>query len=300
MRVNVKHESFKLSVPGGKWQEEKAEVAIVGLGLIGGSIGLGLQDFGYPVGGYDANPHVMEMAIERGAINGIFENLADVAEAEVIFLCTPPEAVIPVLTELAPIIRPETILTDCSSVKAELIKVIHRDFPALIPNFVGGHPMSGKHIGGIANASWDLFERSAWVLTPGESTDRHAFSKVNQLVCGLGAKVFLMTPEEHDKHVALLSHIPHILAAQLIQSAQGLAYPQVAAGSWRDLTRVAGSSPELWTEIVMNNRQAIADALRMLADEMQGFAQLVEDGDSENINWLFSAAKESKRRMDAE
>ncbi|MFZ4508515.1 MAG: prephenate dehydrogenase [Fimbriimonas sp.] len=297
MRVHIRHESFRLSRPGGRWEESKAEVAIVGLGLIGGSIGLGLQDFGYQVGGYDVDPQVLETAIERDAVNGIFDNLEEVVEADTIFIAVPPAHVLPILREIKPFLRPETVVTDCASVKADIVEAVHAEFPELAPRFVGGHPMAGKHVGGIQNAAWNLFENAAWVLTPDAGTDRQAVSRINQLVCGLGAQVYHMAPDEHDRHVALLSHVPHILAAQLVQTSQGLAYPQVAGGSWRDLTRVAGSDPALWTQIVMNNRAAIADSLRALADELAGFAILVEDGDKENVEWFFNAARESKRRQ---
>jgi prephenate dehydrogenase len=300
MRVHILHDSFKLSRPGGRWEISRAEVAIIGLGLIGGSIGLGLQDFSYAVGGWDIDPSAIDLALQRGAINGRFDSPEEAAEADLIVVATPPEAVVPTLERLAPHLRPETVITDCASVKAEIVGGVRRIAPPILPQFVGGHPMAGLHLSGIGNATWNLFEGAAWVLTPTAETDRQAYSTVSKMVHGLGAKVYLMDPAEHDRHVALLSHVPHLVAAQLMKEAIGLSYPQVSGGSWRDMTRVASSDPGLWTEIVMNNREAIAGVLRRLSTEMDQIATMVEEGDAFNVRRLFEDGREAKRRMGRE
>jgi prephenate dehydrogenase len=271
------------------------DVGVVGLGLIGGSIALNLaQDF--TVGGFDTNKEARTRALEIGAITYAAPNLRSLADAKIVFLATPPSGVIPTLRELGDILRPEAVVTDCSGSKTELIAAIERESPKLLNQFVGGHPMAGRESGGIENASAELFQGAAWILTPGASTDIRAIDMVVGMIPTFGAHPVIMTPEEHDEAVALVSHLPHVLAGTLVQMALGLRYPEVAGGSWRDLTRVAGADPQLWTEVVMSNRTHVARAILELNSRLEELQEAIESGNRAKITRFFEASKAAKKR----
>ena len=154
--------------------------------------------------------------------------------------------------------------------------------------------MAGREQGGLAQARRSLFERAAWILTPSELTQPRAVEMVAGIIPTFGAYAVMMTPAEHDETVALLSHLPHVVAGLLVDMATVLRRTDVAAGSWSDLTRVAGADPVLWTDIVMANRKHLTASLASLGERLGELAPIIEAGDRDAIFEFFSKAKRLK------
>ena len=269
------------------------DVGVIGLGLVGGSIALNLsQDFA--VTGYDVDIGARGEALARGAIAHAADSLAAFSNVKLIFIATPPAAVVPTMVGLADTLRGDAVVTDCASAKWGIVEAVLTQAPGIAPQFVGGHPMAGRERGGLAQARRTLFEHAAWILTPSEVTKPGAVEMVAGIIPTFGAYPVMMTPAEHDETVALLSHVPHVIAGILVQMATGLRRTDVGAGSWSDLTRVAGADPVLWTDIVMANRMHLSASLTTLGDRLLKIAPIIEAGDRDAIYEFFANAKRAK------
>ncbi|MHB8635009.1 MAG: prephenate dehydrogenase [Fimbriimonadaceae bacterium] len=269
------------------------DVGVIGLGLVGGSIALNLsQDFA--ITGYDVDIGVRGEALARGAIAHAAASLADFSVVKLIFIATPPAAVVPTLVGLASTLRADAVVTDCAGAKWSIVEAALAQAPEIAPQFVGGHPMAGRERGGLAQARRSLFERAAWILTPSAVTRPSAVEMVAGIIPTFGAYTVIMTPDEHDETVALLSHSPHVIAGILIQMATGLRRTDVAAGSWADLTRVAGADPVLWTDIVMANRKHLSASLASFGAQLAHLEPLIQAGDRDAIFNFFVRAKRAK------
>lgn len=264
-------------------------IGVVGLGLIGGSIAFNLaQDF--DVVGYDVDPAIRREALSRGAITSEATSLAAMGGLKLIFVATPPGTVVPIVVRLSETLRPDAIVSDCAGSKSAIVDAISTGLPQLAPRFVGGHPMAGRERGGLAQARIDLFQGASWILTPGPETEPRALAMLTGLVPTFGAHPVLMDPESHDEAVALFSHLPHILAGELVQMSMTLTRRDVGAGSWADLTRVAGADPVLWTDIVMANRRFVSQSVRDLTGRLSKLVVAIERGERDVIRAFFEAA----------
>ncbi len=273
--------------------ERRPRVGIVGLGLIGGSVGLGLrQGFAEAVVGSDRSSEVADEALLRGCVDSVAPWPEGFEGCDLVVLAAPPSA-IPALMEQAEALSPGTVVTDVASVKASVAKQIPE---RLAPSFVPGHPLAGTEGSGPGEAKADMFRGSTWVLCPDERQRPDALSLVERMVRALGASPVQMDPASHDRHVALVSHLPHVLAAALLMQSATLDHPEVAGGSWRDLTRVGGSSPELWSDIMLSNRDAMLAVLNSTRETMEDFTAALEAGDREGLRERFARASEVKRR----
>jgi prephenate dehydrogenase len=262
-------------------------IGIVGTGLIGASVGMSLKAKGYEILGHDSNPTNLKIARERYAIDMApgLETLAK--ECRVVFICVPPALLIPVSKEVVQLRGPETVVTDCGSIKQELAEWA-KDHPWFVP----GHPMAGHEKGGPKFASNWLFRGAKWIITPHENNDESAVKQVEQLVREMQATPIRLRPEVHDKHVGVLSHLPHILAALLLEQGSELGSTQVGGGSWKDLTRVAGVDPNLWTQILLGNRRELVAILSQARSRLEGIETALENGDETFIhNWLLDMQK---------
>ncbi|MCW5941921.1 MAG: prephenate dehydrogenase/arogenate dehydrogenase family protein [Fimbriimonadaceae bacterium] len=267
-------------------------VGVVGLGLIGGSVAAGLKRAGHPVWGFDTDDAAMREALRRGYLDQVVPRPSDLGACDVVVVAVPPTKTIEALARLegAP-----TILTDCTSVKVPVTDWVRASVvDGVRTRFVGGHPMAGLENGGIAHARPDLFEGAPWILTPLETTDPRAVDAVAALVQSLGAHPVTMSPETHDAHVALLSHLPHVLAALLVTEARTLDDSSVGGGSWRDLTRVGGAEPELWTQILELNAREVLLRLDRALDRLLDFRNALGRNDFEAIRRWFVEAREAK------
>jgi prephenate dehydrogenase len=268
------------------------QIGIVGLGLIGGSVGLALRDPSRRLVGCDPNPAHEKTARDRFCVDEILP-MADVCRSEVVFVAVPPAVTIEVCRE-ALRQSADTVVTDCTSVKQQIVTALDAE-----PRFVGGHPMAGHEKGGPGFSSAWMFRGAKWLLTPSAASSRESVNKVKQLVSVMGAEAISIRSDEHDRLVATLSHLPHVLAALLVRLAEPLSHVQAAGGSWRDLTRVAGAEPELWSQILTGNREQVVSVLADCEQTLAELRQALEHGDGDAVHEFFSRAKLAKAKHDA-
>jgi prephenate dehydrogenase len=246
--------------------------AVVGTGLIGGSIGLALRRAGWHVTGHDADEQSAATALAMGAIDAVGTD----AEAEVTFVATPVQAVVDAARWA--LAATGGIVTDVGSAKASIVDGVDD------PRFLGGHPMAGSEQEGVEGADPDLFNGAVWVLTPTPATPDATFTALRSIVTELGAEVVALDPASHDALVAVVSHVPHLTAATLMaladeRATEHRALLRLAAGGFRDMTRVASGHPGIWPDICAENRDAIVEALDGLVAGLQQVREIVATGD---------------------
>ena len=251
-------------------------IGIVGLGLIGGSLGLDLRAFGHQVLGVSRHSETCQRAIDRGVVDDASINLTLLAAADVVFVCTPIAAIAPTVQQLIPHLSPDAIITDVGSVKTAVIKEV----TPLWHNFVGGHPMAGTEHSGIEAAVSGLFTGNPYVLTPIETTPPSAVQIVEEIVRSLTSRVFFCRPEDHDRAVAWISHLPVMVSGSLINACMSETDPtvlalaqQLASSGFRDTSRVGGGNPELGVMMAHYNRESL---LRSLVSYRHSLDQLIE------------------------
>ena len=256
-------------------------VAIVGLGLLGGSMGLALHraNAAQEIVGYDMEQGVSESARAMGAIDRSYSSLGDAVQgAEIVILATPVGAMHFLLQNLASLVAPGTVITDVASTKAQVVQWAETYLPSTV-SFVGGHPMTGKEASGVDVADVELFHQCIYCLTPTPNTQVEALNKVVSLVEVLNARAWYLDPEEHDKQVASISHLPFIASSALMNTiAHDATWSNASfltAGGFRDMTRLAAGSPTMYRDICITNKDAITSlldayihALQQLRDEI--------------------------------
>ena len=257
---------------------------VLGLGLIGGSIALALAQLGYEVGGSDAKEATVGDAIKRGIIShaGLFP------DAQVTFVATPVGTV----TDQVRFALQHTagVVTDVGSVKAPVSREIHDE------RFVPGHPMAGSELDGLDGADATMFDGATWVLTPNSTSTDESFSVVAGLVSRFGAEVVALDPERHDDVVAVVSHVPHLTAATLMgladqRSEEHLALLRLAAGGFRDMTRIASSRPGIWLDICEQNHESIVRGLDALIADLSEMRDVVA---TKNRDALFARLEKAR------
>ena len=264
--------------------------AIVGTGLIGGSIGLALRERGWWVVGSDQDEAVAAEALRRGALDAV----GPPTDADLIFVATPvSSAAAEAGKALASANGP---VTDVASVKAPIVAAVAD------PRFVGGHPMAGSEQDGVAGARADLFQNAVWVLTPTDETDDDSLVQTRSAVASLGADVVSLTPERHDALVAVVSHVPHLTAATLMaladeRSEEHQAMLRLAAGGFRDMTRIASGHPGIWPDICQENSDAICSALDRFIDALSDVRALVADGNRAGLLGLLEKARNARAHL---
>lgn len=271
--------------------------ALIGVGLIGGSLGMALRArrLAREVVGVTRAEAAIARAQQRGAIDrGSMDPAAGVQGADLVVLAVPPEHVVPMARRVIPHLAPAALLTDVASVKAGIVRSIDALLaPAGSVMYVGGHPMAGNEGQGIAAADPGLFEGTAYLITPAPETPRAAVDRLAELARGLGAVPVEMAPDEHDRAVALVSHLPYLVAAALM-GATGEAAP-AAGPAFLGATRVAGSPVALWAQICRLNREQIRAALRAFREELARLEAAIGDGD--RLDALLEAARTARRRL---
>ncbi|HEX5763495.1 MAG TPA: prephenate dehydrogenase/arogenate dehydrogenase family protein [Solirubrobacterales bacterium] len=279
------------------------KAAILGVGLIGGSIGLAArQKLECEVVGWGPNRPTLERALELGAVDRAVDSVeAACAEAEVVF-CAAPVSVLPELVRAALAASgPETVVTDAGSTKRALVAAFSAD-----ERFIGGHPLAGAETAGVANARADLFEGARWYLTPTETSSGILYDRLQRTVAGLGARPQAIDPEAHDRLMATVSHLPHVVAdvlaaqaaAELVRDSQRM--PE-AGPSFRDATRVAGSNPAIWSDIFLANREAVVAAIDDTVARLGEARELIAAGDRDAIAaWHAAAAADRDRLLETE
>jgi prephenate dehydrogenase len=265
---------------------------VVGTGLIGGSIGLRLREQGWHVTGRDADTASAERARQLGALDAVGGD----ADAEITFVATPVGSV---ADEVRRALRDTRgLVSDVGSVKTPMLELMSD------PRYVGGHPMAGSELEGVDGARPDLFEGATWVLTPVEATDDESLTTVRSIISSFGAEVVALTPERHDTMVALVSHVPHLTAATLMKLADERSTEQrvllrLAAGGFRDMTRVAAGHPGIWPDICAENRTAIVDEMDQLIDALTEMRNVVDKNDRDGLTAMLEKAREARVAMPA-
>lgn len=268
------------------------EVLIIGIGLIGGSLGLALQgsELVRRITGVDAEPEVVAQALEIGAIDETASMQEAVERAGIIFLCTSPAAYPELLQQIRPWLRPGTLLSDVGSTKKDIVELF-QDLPPGVTG-IGGHPMAGSETAGIQGADRYLFENAVYVLTPHQKAHNRAIDELTALLGATGARIQIMDAVLHDRIVARVSHIPHLAAVALVNLTGGDSNTMMmAAGGFRDTTRVASSNPALWEDIIFSNRGNIVAELDSLIAELAAMKDAIADNDSAAVRLRLQEAK---------
>lgn len=260
---------------------------IIGVGLIGGSVALALRSQGWHVSGDDRDAATLDLALQLEVIDATGID----PSAEITFVATPVGGVV----EAAERALAETsgIVTDVGSVKQAIALAIDN------PRFVAGHPMAGSEQDGVAGARPGLFNNATWVITPTETTSDDAYTVVRQVVRTLGAEVVSMEPELHDVAVARISHVPHLTAATMMVMAAGNEFDndavlRLAAGGFRDMTRIAAGHPAIWLDICEQNKDSIVESLDDLISGLLNAKQIVETTDRDALRSLLTGARTAR------
>ena len=274
-------------------------IAVLGLGLIGGSVGLAARErlSGVDLAGFDPVPEAVEAALERGAIHAAAESVAEaLAGARACLCCAPVGALPQLVAEALAAAGRDCIVSDVGSTKRAIAASIDDE------RFVGGHPVAGAETAGIEHARADLFEGATWYLTPGDRASGLLYERLHRLVAALGAHPVAIDPDTHDRLLAVVSHLPHVLANVLVSrvagrvKAEGEALPRVGP-SFRDATRVAGANPAIWGDIYATNGPAIAAEIDAAAAALGEVAEALRAGDAERIAAWSEAARADRERV---
>jgi len=273
-------------------------ITIIGPGLLGGSIGLGLRERGFDgrIVGVARKPQTRDAAVQRGCIDEAFETLVPAcADADLVVIATPVGTVARILEHLDPLVSDEAVITDVGSTKASIVAAADR-LLGRPQRFVGSHPMAGMEATGPEAARADLYRGRPVILTPGEHTDPVALRHVEQLWRTLGMRIVRLTPEEHDRAVATVSHLPHALAVLLMELAPRSGGLHIASSGLESMTRLAGGDVTMWADIFVDNAEAVAEALEAYEDHLKAFRDMVASGDRDAIVETLAAARETRRR----
>ena len=265
-------------------------ITIVGVGLIGGSIGLAAKKRGVcrQVRGVGRDQAKLRHAIDLGAIDASTLELAQgVSNTGLVVFCTPVDRIAEQALSVRTHYLADTIITDAGSTKSAIVQAIE---PTLAASFVGSHPLAGSEKQGVEHARADLFVERWTVLTPTARTNPQALAKVERFWQALGSKTRCLSPDEHDRALALTSHLPHLLAAALagILPAD---WTDLAATGFRDTTRVAAGDPGVWTPIFQHNRAAVQSALDRLEERLSAFRQAIANDDAAALDQLLAQGK---------
>ena len=273
---------------------EFKNIVIVGCGLIGGSFALALRRAGYSgrIAAYGGT-RSPRIALERGVVNDIEKSFdrGEVCDADLVYLAAPIGGIIDFLRTRSTQIKRGALVTDAGSTKTEVCRVAKESIPEGV-HFIGGHPMAGSEQTGVEYARADLFDRATYVLMRGGDGNR--VSSLKSIIEGIGARVILTEPEAHDRAVALVSHLPQLVASSL--AALHLAVEdrdlaqQMAATGWLDMTRLAGSSWKIWRDIILTNQTNISDRLGLLIAELQSLKDALDARDLNRARELFEEA----------
>jgi cyclohexadieny/prephenate dehydrogenase len=267
-------------------------LAIVGVGLIGGSIGMAARQRGLArrVLGVGWRQSTLNLAQDLGAIHEGYLQLAPaVAAADLVVFCTPVQVIAAQVKEAAAHYRAGALLTDAGSTKSLIVSEVDGRLPSGV-HFVGSHPLAGSEKRGPEYADPLLFQDRVTVITPTPTTDAEAADRVEQFWQALGAQVRRMSPEEHDRALALTSHAPHLLASALSGTLPADLFSLTATG-FRDATRIAAGDPELWAGILLQNRQAIQEALSRTLTQIDRFRTAMQQGDNGELITLLEQGK---------
>jgi prephenate dehydrogenase len=281
-------------------------LAVIGVGLIGGSFAAALRRAGLAssVVGFDRDPE----ALERAAALGVIDVAADSASAaargaDLVVVAVPVRAIGTVLHDVSLTLDASAVVTDVGSTKSEVVATAREELRERFPRFVAGHPIAGRETSGVESASPDLFRGARVVLTPAAETAPDALELVKACWEAAGGKVATISPAEHDRIFAAVSHLPHLLSFALVSeiaarenAAELLGF---AAGGFRDFTRIAASSPEMWRDIALQNRAALLSELDRYCAQLAVFRELIDKGEGPGLQRLMNEARNARHAWGA-
>ena len=277
-------------------------VAIIGLGLLGGSIGLAVQDRASEITttGYDADADVRGKAAERGLVGTVCTSVSDaVAEADLVILCVPVGAMGSAAAEIAGHLKPGAIISDVGSSKQSVLEDLSAALPGL--TVIPAHPVAGTEQSGPEAGFATLFENRWCILTPPDGADEASVEALADFWRTLGSKIELMDAEHHDLVLAVTSHIPHLIAYTIVGTASDLEdvtrgeVIKYSAGGFRDFTRIAASDPTMWRDVFLQNRSAVLEMLGRFTEDLTALQRAIRSGDGETLHELFSRTRAIRR-----
>jgi len=267
------------------------KLAVLGVGLIGGSIGLAARDRGLAeVTGWVRNPDRAGQCLSTGAVDRMADTIEEAcADADVVVCCASVGGLVEMGRNALDAAPEGCVVTDVGSTKQELVETLGGD-----RRFIGGHPLAGAETAGVANARADLYEGARWYLTPTSDSEGVLLDRLQKLIKGLGAKPVVIDPDEHDQAMAVTSHLPHVFANQLaVQGRPGTERLGALGPSLRDGTRVAGSNPGIWGEIFATNHEAVTAAIDESIQGLQRAREVIASADPERISaWQAEVAED--------
>jgi arogenate dehydrogenase (NADP+) len=276
------------------------KIGIVGLGLIGASLAGDLRQLGHDLSGVSRQISTCETAVNQGMVDRASMDLASLKDTEVIFICTPIASILPTIEQLEPHLDRATIITDAGSVKGAIVDRASK----LWANFVGGHPMAGKAESGISAAELGMFAGNPYILTPLPDTPIDALNRVTQLVRALDCRLYLATPEQHDRAVAWISHLPVMVSASLISAClkegdlEVLNLAQnLASSGFKDTSRVGGGNPELGRMMAEYNQDALLRSLRQYQVELDEIINAIESNNWDQIQSLLAQNQNARTKF---
>jgi prephenate dehydrogenase len=279
-------------------------VAVIGLGLIGGSLAMSIKNASKDiiVTGYDIARDALSIAKYRNIIDSVAENYAEaVKNADLVIVATPISNIREVINEIKPYLKKGVIVTDVGSAKENIVREVSAMLP-LDSIFIGGHPMAGSENEGVLSARHDLFKNAFYILTPTDNTRTESLVSLHSLLTKIGAKVVSISPKEHDEVVSLISHLPHIMSTNLVklvddEQAELKNLFKLCAGGFRDMTRIAASNPKMWQDITFENKNEIIKAMDKYIAYLQKFKESLQRDDTEYIKEHYNDAKEARLNL---
>jgi prephenate dehydrogenase len=271
-------------------------VAVLGVGLVGGSVGLAARErLGAEVRGYDPAPGVLDTALARGAVAHACGSVAEALDgASAAFVAAPVRALPGAVRQALAAAGPECVVTDVGSTKRELVGEVED------PRFIGGHPLAGAETAGVEHARAELFDGATWYLTPTPRTEGVLYERLYRLLADLGARPTAIDPETHDRLMASVSHLPHVLANVLVAQAAGALESErlpPTGPSFRDATRVAGASTAIWSDIYLSNADALVAAIDDTVRRLAEVREALSGRDQLAVSRWNDAARDDRRRL---
>jgi prephenate dehydrogenase len=274
------------------------KITIIGVGLLGGSIGLAARKFrvAKEIAGFVRSKKSISDCEKFGATDfATTDLLVAVSNSDLIILCTPLAQMLPLAKQFMPALKRGAIVTDVGSVKAGVVRELETLVQKSGAHFIGSHPMAGAEKTGVAAARENLFEDAVCVLTPTKKSNANAIRKLEQFWKSLGARVLKMDAAQHDLFVSRSSHLPHVIAATLANLVLNPASPKqqaaLCANGFRDTTRIASGSPEMWRDITLANRKNLSRSLDAFVAELKKFQAALKSGDAKALEKIFATAK---------
>ncbi len=277
------------------------KIAIIGLGIIGGSMAYALNGFkGAAIHGCDINPETRRKALKSGTVHRVSEDAKEaIRDADLVILCTYPDMIVNIISENRPYFKQGAVITDVCGVKTELAKNIEKNLPTAC-QYVGGHPMAGKETHGFDNAAPELFGMCGFIITPSDSSTPDGIELIRKMAQYIGAtRIWVASAEEHDSVIAYTSDLMHVSASALCLDYNPKMNRAYTAGAFRDCTRIANINPELWSELFLENRTFLLEELETYIASLERFKTAIEQKNGGELIELLTKVRKNKLDMQA-